>query len=307
MESRLERKPSSASSPLPEAADDGAVLPTDVWDVSRPATIQTSRPSAVTAMRRVISSKPFAQLIAGLVILAAWQAVTAAGLVRPSLSATPRQVADFLLQALQTEQLWQDLGSTLLATVIAFVLGSAVGIVVGIILGLLPRLEAAVDPYLSALNSMPRIALAPLFVLYFGFGTTSKVALAFSLVVFILITNARAGVVGVDRELLRLSAAYGASKVQTVLKILLPSSVPSIFAGLRVGLVYSLLGVVTSELIAAQQGIGARITYYATSFNMQGIYGLLILLALIGVTLNGIMILVERRLLRWQTASGSEG
>ncbi len=245
------------------------------------------------------------QVVTGLLILGLWQLVVSQHWIRPSLSASPLDVGRYLVQNLFVSgSLWPDVASTLLATIIAFVLGSVAGVLIGVILGLLPKLEAALDPYLNALNSMPRIALAPLFVLYFGFGTTSKVALAFSLVIFILIANARAGVVGVDRELLRLAAAHNATKVQTVMKILLPGSVPAIFAGLRVGLVYSLLGVVTSELIAAQKGLGVRVTYYAAAFNMTGIYGILILLALIGSILTGAMVIVERRLLWWQQDPG---
>lgn len=249
-------------------------------------------------------SRLVSQIVTGLIILGCWQLVGSSNLVQPVLRASPEQVVSFLIQSVGNGVLLPNLWSTLEATVIAFVLGSGVGITVGIGLALLPRVEGALDPYLNALNSMPRIALAPLFVLYFGFGTLSKVVLAFSLVVFILITNARAGVLGVDREFLRLCSAFDATKWQIVRKILLPASVPSIFAGLRLGLVYALLGVVTSELIGSQEGLGSRISFYSAAFQMQGIYGILIILALIGMLLNGLMALAERRLLRWQ---GSEG
>lgn len=245
------------------------------------------------------------QLATGLLILGAWQLVATLGLVRPVLASSPGEVAAFLIAS--SGELWPDLVSTVTATLIAFVLASIVGVVVGIGLGLLPRLEAAVDPYLSALNSMPRIALGPLFVLYFGFGMTAKVALAFSIVVFILILNARAGVLSVDRELIRLSAAFNATKLQLFMKVLLPSSVPSIFAGLRLGLIYSLLGVVTSEIIASQTGLGSKIVYYSAVFQIEGIYAILIVLALIASLLNAVMATAERRLLRWQEPGATGG
>lgn len=254
-----------------------------------------------------LPTRLLSQIAAGVGILVLWHVVVSLGVVRPSLAATPAQVGSYLVEASAKGELWVNLVSTLTATIIAFILGSSVGIFVGVGLSLAPRLEAAIDPYLNAVNSMPRIALAPLFVIYFGFGTSAKVALAFTLVVFILIANARAGVLSTDRELIRLASAFNASKWQIITKILLPSSVPSMFAGLRVGLVYSLLGVVTSELIGAQEGLGARISFYAAAFNMEGIYGILIVLAVIGGLLNGGMRLAERYLLRWQEPGAGGG
>lgn len=244
------------------------------------------------------------QIAVGVVILAVWQLVTTTGLVRPVLASSPAEVWHFLVESVRAGELWTHLYATLSATLIAFVLASIVGIVIGVSLGMLPRVHRAIEPYLNALNSMPRIALGPLFVLYFGFGTEAKVALAFSLVVFILIINSRAGVLSVDPDLMRLAAALKATKLQLFTKILLPSSVPSIFAGLRLGLIYSLLGVITAEIIAAQTGLGARILYFSAVFDIEGIYAILLVLAVIAGVLNSIMGIVERRLLRWRPKEG---
>lgn len=251
--------------------------------------------------RRVkVLSRLGTQIAVGAVLLGLWQLVTVAKLVRPVLASSPGDVWNFLVESVRTGELWTHLSATLSATLIAFVLASIVGVIIGVSLGVLPRVQRAIDPYLNAFNSMPRIALGPLFVLYFGFGTEAKVALAFSLVVFILIINARAGVLSVDPDLMRLGAALNASKLQLFSKILLPSSIPSIFAGLRLGLIYSLLGVVTAEIIAAQTGLGAQILYYSAIFNIEGIYAILIVLAIIASILNSLMGIAERRLLRWR-------
>jgi NitT/TauT family transport system permease protein len=243
------------------------------------------------------------QFLIGLLLLGLWHVAMVSGLVRPSLVSTPRDVLDFLVESSKQGTLWTNLWATLAATLIAFVVGSVAGIIVGLALGVLPTLQAALDPYISALNAMPRIALGPLFLLYFGIGTSAKVALAVSIVIFILMLNTRAGIMSSDPDILRLAAVMGMTRGQRFCKILLPVAVPSIFAGLRLGLVYSLLGVVTAELIASQSGLGALVVYYSAVFNITGIYAILIVLALIASILNMAMVVGERALLRWQPPS----
>lgn len=243
------------------------------------------------------------QVLVGLLLVGLWQAAMVSGVVRPSLVSTPHDVWNFLFESSREGTLWVNLWATLLATLIAFVLGSALGILLGLLLGVLPTVQAAVDPYISALNAMPRIALGPLFLLYFGIGIAAKVALAVSIVVFILLLNTRAGILSADPDILRLASVMGMTRFQRFRWILLPVAVPSIFAGLRLGLVYSLLGVVTGELIASQHGLGALVVYYSAVFNITGIYAILLVLAVIASLLNMAMVAGERSLLRWQPPS----
>jgi len=243
------------------------------------------------------------QVLVGLFLVGLWQMAMVSGVVRPSLVSTPHDVWNFLFESSREGTLWINLWATLVATLIAFVLGSALGIVLGLLLGVLPTVQAAVDPYISALNAMPRIALGPLFLLYFGIGIAAKVALAVSIVVFILLLNTRAGILSADPDILRLASVMGMTRFQRFRLILLPVAVPSIFAGLRLGLVYSLLGVVTGELIASQHGLGALVVYYSAVFNITGIYAILLVLAVIASLLNMAMVAGERSLLRWQPPS----
>jgi len=243
------------------------------------------------------------QVLVGIFLVGLWQLAMVSGVVRPSLVSTPRDVLNFLFESSREGTLWVNLWATLLATLIAFVLGSALGILSGLLLGVLPTVQAAVDPYVSALNAMPRIALGPLFLLYFGIGIAAKVALAVSIVVFILLLNTHAGILSADPDILRLASVMGMTRFQRFRLILLPVAVPSIFAGLRLGLVYSLLGVVTGELIASQHGLGALVVYYSAVFNITGIYAILLVLAVIASVLNMAMVAGERSLLRWQPPS----
>lgn len=240
------------------------------------------------------------RVLALALILGLWILTVKFELVSPVLSKSPIQVWDIFIDAVKEGKVVDATLSTVGATLAGFVLASVVGIVIGTVLALMPRLSTALDPFLDALNAMPRVALAPVFIIYFGIGTSAKIALAFSIVVFVLIFSTRAGIRSADPEIMKVSAMMGATRPQLFWKVLLPVSVPSIFAGLRLGLVYSFLGVVTSEIIASRQGLGTVIMQYSGSFQMEGVYAFLILLALIASFFNVLMASLEKHILRWQ-------
>jgi NitT/TauT family transport system permease protein len=240
------------------------------------------------------------QILVGLALLGLWQLAASNRWPDPVLAKTPLQTWRYLVDSASSGELWSNTRATLTAVLIAWVLAGAAGVVAGVALALLPRVERVLTPYLDAANAMPRIALAPLFIVALGINTSAKVAMASTLVFFIVLSGARAGVRSTDAEWLRLSTVLGAKKHQVFRKILLPVATPAIFAALRLGLIYSLLGVVGSELISARDGLGQLIAYDSSMFRMEGVYGILILLAVLAVLLNQALGLLERRLLRWQ-------
>ena len=252
------------------------------------------KPSRETLFVRV------AQVAVGLLLLGLWQLAAAAKWPDSVLAKSPVQAWDYLVGAARSGELWSNTWATMTAVLIAWVLAGLAGIVAGLALGLMPRTERVLSPYLDAANAMPRIALAPLLIVALGIGTSAKVALASTLVFFIVLSGARAGIRSADADWLLLSSVLGARKHQLFRTVLLPVATPAIFAALRLGLIYSLLGVVGSELISARDGLGQLIAYDSSVFQMDGVYGILVLLAAIAVVLNQLMGLVERRLLRWQ-------
>ncbi|MFE2120301.1 ABC transporter permease [Rhodococcus aetherivorans] len=241
-----------------------------------------------------------AQILLAVVWLGLWQLTATQQWLDPVLAKSPGQSWDYIVVAAQSGELWSNTRYTMIAVLIAWILAGAVGVVVGVALGLLPRVERVLTPYLEAANAMPRIALAPLFIVALGINTSAKVALASTLVFFLVLSGARAGVRSTDAEWLRMSTVLGARKHQIFLKVLLPVATPAIFAGLRLGLIYSLLGVVGSELISARNGLGQLIATYSATYRMEAVYAILLLLAGIAVVLNQVMGLAERRFLRWQ-------
>ena len=201
---------------------------------------------------------------------------------------SPDAVVRFLFSSF-TKEIVPNARNTLLATVIAFALSGVAGVLAGLILFERPRVKRMVDPVLTALNSMPRIALAPLFILWFGIELTSKVALAFSLGFFIVLLSTYAGIRNVDPVLMRLSRSLGCTPWQQFTKIMLPWAVPSVFAGLKLALIYSFLGVVTSEMLASKVGLGQLIMYYSGILRMDAVLGILLVMAVcaVGLTLVG--------------------
>lgn len=233
--------------------------------------------------------------------LVTWEWLVRSGYLNPTFYGQPSRIGVFLWNNfVATDTLWIDLGVSVGTTLAAFVLASAAAIVLGLLFVMYPSLEKLTDPYFSAINSMPRIALAPLFLLWFGLGIGSKIAIGFSLAFFIVLSSTVAGIRGVNSDHITLTRTLGASGKQTFFLITLPSATPVIFSGLRLGLIYALLGVIGGEIIAAERGLGQRLAYLAATFDMSGVMALLLVLALLGVGVSWMMTKLERHLLRWQ-------
>ena len=241
------------------------------------------------------------RIIALLAFGGVWELTARLGLINPLFIGNPTGIIVFFFKGLFVNQeLVVHLLWTLAGTVAAFILGSVTGILVGLLFVAYPKVEQFIDPIFAGLNALPRIALAPLFLLWFGLGISSKIALGFSLTFFIVLSSTIAGARSVNSDHLTLAGTLGASSTQVFRRITLPSAVPTVFSGLRLGLIYALLGVIAGEIIAAQHGLGQSLTFLAGTFQINGVFAVLLLLALLGMSLTWIMTAVEARLLRWR-------
>jgi len=218
----------------------------------------------------------------------------------PTFFGQPSGVAKFLWVHATSVKLWSDLGWTMAGVLSSFALGSTAAFVVALAFVRWPALERFADPYFNAFNVMPRIALAPLFILWFGLGLGSKIAVGFSLTFFIVLSATVAGIRGVSADHLTLCRTLGASAATTFFQVTLPGAVPVIFSGLRLGLIYALLGVIGAEIIASEKGLGQWLTYLSSTFDINGVMALLLVLALMGVAIVRLMTWLEKRLLHWQ-------
>jgi NitT/TauT family transport system permease protein len=249
-----------------------------------------------TTLRAVV---PHAIFI--VVALAVWEYVMHRQWLPETFFGKPSGIAAYLWNGFVIgRKLWLELGYTVAGTVISFLLGSISALALGLLFVMFPKVEHAMDPYLMVLNAMPRFALAPLFLLWFGLGIGSKIAVGTSLAFFIVLANTVAGIRGVSGDLVVLSRTLGATPRQVFFKVTLPSAVPVIFSGLRLALIFSMLGVVGAEIIAAEHGLGQTLSYLQSTFNMNGVMALLALLALLGMLVTRGMTRLEKTLLKWQ-------
>lgn len=194
---------------------------------------------------------------------------------------------------------WAAILATLGATFAGFAIASAIAILVGGILGSVKRLEDVFMPLVFALQATPKIALAPLVILWLGFGAESKIVVVGIICFFPVLVNTLAGMRIRDRDQVELLRVLGASKYQLLRYIRLPNAVPYIFAGLHVGIIFALLGAVVAELIGSDAGLGYLLIQEQALFNVPGVFAIIMILMFVGIILNRIVVAVESRVAFW--------
>jgi NitT/TauT family transport system permease protein len=237
--------------------------------------------------------------IFGLVLLASWE-LSSGRLIDPFWVSSPSRVFGYLWQVISDGSIFGHLAITLYETFTGFFIGAIAGIGLGFLLARREVLAQILDPYIVAFNGIPRIALAPLFIIWFGIGPNSKVILVVTVVFFLTFFNTYAGVKGVDIELKNILRIMGASERQILLKVTLPSTVPWIATGLKISLPYALVGAVVGEFIAASKGLGYLINYNTSLFSTTGALGGILILAFVVVVCNEIISRAEAHFLRWR-------
>lgn len=241
------------------------------------------------------------RLLVLVLIVVFWEGVTRVGLANEFWVSRPFLIGARLAEDLVAPLLWWHLFVTLQETFFGFVLGALAGILAGFALGRWRRLHVALEPYLMGVYSLPRVALAPLFIMWFGIGVPSKVMLAISIVFFILLINTYVGVQNVDRDLVNAVRTMGASPRFVTRRVILPSCIPWIFSGLRISMGLALTAAVVGEMLAAQYGLGFLLARASGTFDTTGIFTVLIILAVLAVLLYAGMTRLERRLLHWKS------
>lgn len=273
--------------------------------IERPSTA-TGGPADAPQRQKVASSnlaRPVVLLIQLAIVaavLAVWQAASTQGLIDELIFGKPSGVWTSLGEYLSSADAWASMRATGTAVLLSFVIGSALGTLAGLILGLSRNADAIFGPFMGPLNSIPRIALAPMFIAWFGLTMTAKVVLAVTVVFFILAENARSAVRSVDPDIMTMARVVGLRGAPLLWKVVLPSAVPTLFAGLRLSFTFSLLGVVASEMIAAASGLGTDIVRYSTSYQINTVYAILVVIAFVAVLVTTLFVHVERMLMRWQ-------
>ena len=233
-------------------------------------------------------------------LLALWEGAASLGLVTEFTMSRPSSIFAWLGGALLDGFFWMNILVTVRETLLGLLIGAALGIASGFALAQWRGAFRLLEPFIMALYSLPRVALAPLFLVWFGIGEGSKVALAASLVYFVLLLNTYTGIGEIDRNLVNAVRTMGASRSFIARRVLLPSSLTFIFAGLRISIGLALIGTIVGEMIAGQYGLGQMIARAGNMFDTAQVFGIIIVLAILAVLASEGMKLLERGVMRWR-------
>ncbi|MBT9463890.1 ABC transporter permease [Hydrogenophaga sp.] len=252
-------------------------------------------------------------LLVALVVF--WYAMTTPGLLPNFMFENDRQAAFFFGEPLRVaERIWawfvtdadiyQHLGVTLTETVLAFAIGALGGLGGGLWLALSPMASAILEPYIKAMNSMPRIILAPIFAVWFGLGIASKVALGVTLVFFIVFFNVYQGVKEVSPVILANARMLGASQKQLLRHVYLPSATSWVFSSLHTSVGLAFVGAVVGEYLGSSQGVGYLILQAEGSFDINTVMAGIVVLTAFALVLDAVVGKIEKRLMKWQPKVG---
>ena len=194
---------------------------------------------------------------------------------------------------------------TLYEVLSGYIIGAIVGIVLALMLSQIPLLERVFKPFIVAFQSIPKIAIAPLIIIWFGFGVGSKIALVILIVFFPVLVNGLSGFKSVEPERLAVMRSLGASQWKIFSKLVLPGSLPFLFAGLEVALVQAMTAAIVAEFLAGREGLGVLIIQMEQVLNTGGIFGVLTVLAILGWLLTMILNLIRKKLVFWSDAERS--
>ncbi|MGF7054397.1 NitT/TauT family transport system permease protein [Bosea sp. OAE752] len=240
------------------------------------------------------------------VLLGGWEAGARLGIIdefffsRPS--AIWERLVDWVVNGTSEGPLWLHLWVTMEEALAGFALGSVTGIVVGIALGRNRMLSDIFSIYIKLINSVPRVVLAPIFIMIFGLGLASKVALAFVMVFFVVFANAFQGVREADRNLMANAQILGAKGWQLTRSVVIPSAMSWIFASLHVSFGFAIIGAIVGEFVGSRHGIGLLINIAKGTFDAAGMYAAIVVIMIVALAAEYLMTLVENRLATWRPA-----
>ncbi len=209
------------------------------------------------------------------------------------------RVAQEAVRIWQTERLLWHAGITSLEVVIGFVLGSAMGAMIGYALGVSPRVEAILSPYLLALQIAPKVAFAPLFVMWLGYTIYPKILVAILIVFFPVLINVLSAMRAMDTDMINLARSFSATRMQVFRMVEYPTTLPSLFSGLRIASTLAVIGVVVGELVGGNMGLGFMLVFFEGQGNTAAVFVVIAALTVIGIIAYYAVVLAERKVLHY--------
>lgn len=266
-------------------------------------TLRLPRSASVPRSRRPALTRPLfivgLPLLATAIALGVWQLAVALEWVNPVIMPAPTEIAAAMVDLLRREYFWEAVWVTLQETLLGFVLGAGAGLIIGAMAGTFTSFRVTFYPIVIAFQNTPRVALAPVFLTWFGFGITSKIVMAAVICFFPVVINTVAGIAGVDDNARLLFRSLGATRTQTFFRLTLPSAAPVAFAGIKTALTLALLGTIVAEFVGASEGLGVLIKELSFQLEVAKSFAVVVFLAGVGLALYGLVELAERRLITW--------
>ncbi|MGW0834442.1 ABC transporter permease [Streptomyces prunicolor] len=287
------------------------VIPEDkvAAPLTEPATKTDRARSRARAARQRRVGVGAARVLLLVAVLGLWEWLSRAKVIDPFNFSMPSKIWDqiytWVMHGTALGSLGEQIWATLQEALLGWVIGVIAGVVFGIALGRITLLADILGPYIKVLNSIPRIVLAPIFVIWFGLGPSSKVASAVVLVFFPVFFNAFQGAREVDRNLVANARILGASDRRVTLQVVIPSATSWIFTSLHVSFGFALIGAIVGEYIGATKGIGLLVAQSQGTFNAAGVYAAMVILAVVALVAEGLLTFAENRIFRWKP-SGSD-
>ena len=247
-----------------------------------------------------LAPQPFLAGVLSIAIgLTLWEVLSRFVVANPLFLAAPSQIVGAIFSLGETGELWRHMGVSGLEFLIGYVIAAVLGIALGLAMASSALAKQVSQPWISGLYATPTIALAPLFILWFGIGIWSKVLVVILLVLFPVTINTEAGLRTTSPRLIEMLRSFGATPRQIFLKVSLPSATPFILAGLKLGIGRGLIAVVVAELFGSRAGLGRLISQSADAFNMPELFAGVIVLAVTGIAMTAGFGWLERKLVPW--------
>ncbi|MFJ6567718.1 ABC transporter permease [Streptomyces sp. NPDC091292] len=271
---------------VPAARDDGTPAP----DVK-----------AAARGRRDLRDHPEWVLVPGVfvAVVLLWQFLVPALGVDEYVLPRPSQIVEALGTQLSDAMFWTHMKVTLLESLYGFALGVGTALLLGTAISQIRLVEKTLMPYIVAFQTVPKVALAPLFVVWFGFGMTSKVVMAAVISFFPMLVNVVEGLRSADADRVQMLTVFGASKFDVFRRVRLPSALPFIFAGLDIGIVFAILGAVVGEFIGAKEGLGYLLLQTNYNFDIAGMFAVLVVLSVLGLIAHFLIRTAQKRFAFW--------
>ena len=244
---------------------------------------------------QVVNLAPAA--VISIAILVLWQVIVVVLKIPEAILPTPTRIFDIMVE--RRDLLLQHTWPTALQCIYGFLLAVAVGVGLGIAIAFSRLFRTGVYPLVIAFQVVPKVALAPLFIVWFGLGTTSRVLLAFVIAFFPMVVNTFAGIQSTDPVMIRMARSFSASRWTIFSKIEFPTALPYIFSGLKIGITFAVIGIIVAEFVTAQEGLGYLIVFSEGNVDTPMLMAAIFVLSVVGVILYASIVLLEKLVIRW--------